>query len=98
MKLNCHDLFDRVWYVMKTRQDNDMIDHTCMIYVKNDNEISYRMGSSAICDKNKSGQRRDRSYRCSLHKKTILNYHDRSDRVLTVIKKKKKKNIGQLCD
>lgn len=31
-KLNCQVIYDQVWYVMKTRQDNDMIDRTDVVY------------------------------------------------------------------
>ena len=34
MILNCQDQADSVWYVTKTRQDNDMSDHIGVVYVE----------------------------------------------------------------
>ena len=39
-KLNYKDLFDRVQSVMKTRQDNNMIDRTDVVYAKNEIDLS----------------------------------------------------------
>ena len=36
LKLNSQDLFDQVQFMMKTRQDNDVIDRTSAIYVENE--------------------------------------------------------------
>ena len=35
LKLNYQDLSDQVWSMMKTKKDNDVIDHTGVIYAKN---------------------------------------------------------------
>ena len=40
-KLNCQGLSNQVWYVMKTRVDNEVSDYTCAIYDENDNELSW---------------------------------------------------------
>ena len=40
MILNHWDLSDRVWSVTKTKQDNDMTDHTSVVHTKNDVELS----------------------------------------------------------
>ena len=39
LKLNCQDLFDRVWSMMKTRADNEVTDRTCAVYGENTNEL-----------------------------------------------------------
>ena len=39
-KLSYHDRSDKVSYEMKTRQDNDVTDHTSEVYIKNDTELS----------------------------------------------------------
>nr|CAN75003.1 hypothetical protein VITISV_014929 [Vitis vinifera] len=52
MKLSCHDRLDRVSFVMKTRQDNDMSDRTSVVYAKNNNELSSSIRSGADFDKN----------------------------------------------
>ena len=51
-KMNCQDLSDRVQSVMETIQDNDMIDCTGAVYVKNDTELSWPIKLGAICAKN----------------------------------------------
>ena len=38
-KLNFRGLFDRVHYVMKTRQDNDVIDCMGSLYTENNTEL-----------------------------------------------------------
>ena len=61
-KQNCQDLFDWVQYVMKTRQDNDVIDYTGLVYTKKETELLWPIGLGAICDENQIRQRRDWSY------------------------------------
>lgn len=39
-KLNYWDLLDRVWSVMKSKQDNDVTDLTSVIYVEKKSEQS----------------------------------------------------------
>ena len=39
LKLNCRNLSDLVWYVMKTRVDNEVTDRTGEVYSENDNEL-----------------------------------------------------------
>ena len=41
-----------MWFVMKTRQDNDMIDHASVFYVKNDIELLWLIEPGIVCDKN----------------------------------------------
>lgn len=69
MKLSCHDCLDRDLSIMKTRQDNSMIDRTGAIYAKNNTELSRPIRSGAGCDKNQVGKLRDLFYKCSLRKK-----------------------------
>ena len=59
----------RVWFVTKTRQDNDVIEGTSAVYAENDNELSWPMGLGVIYDKNKGGQWCDRLYRYYLCQK-----------------------------
>ena len=66
LKQNYKDLFDWVWFVMKTRQDNDMIDGTSAFYAENNTKPSWPIRSGVGCDKNKIGQWRDRFYKYSL--------------------------------
>ena len=41
---------------MKTRQDNDMTDHTGVVYAENNNELSSSIKSGADCDENQIRQ------------------------------------------
>ena len=36
----------------ETKQDSDMIDHTCMVYAKKDTKQSWLIGSGTNCDEN----------------------------------------------
>ena len=38
-KLKYWDLFDQVWFVIKTKQDNGVVDCTSAVYAEN--EVSY---------------------------------------------------------
>ena len=38
----------RVWFVTKTRQDNDVIEGTSAVYAENDNELSWPIGLSFV--------------------------------------------------
>ena len=69
LKLNYHDLFDQVRPVMKTKQDNDVIDRISAFYVGNNNKLSWPIKLGAIFDKNQIRQRSDHSYRSSLRRK-----------------------------
>ena len=40
---------------MKTRQDNNMIDRTSVIYAENNNDLSWLIGSGVVYDENKRG-------------------------------------------
>ena len=52
MKLSCHDQSDRVWFVMKTRHDNDTTNHTGVIYAQNDTKLLWSIESSVVCEEN----------------------------------------------
>ena len=51
-QLSYRDRLDRVSSVKKTKQDNDMTDHTSVVYIENDTEMSWPIGSGADCDEN----------------------------------------------
>ena len=63
-KLNYKDLFDRVQSVMKTRQDNNMIDRTDVVYAKNEIDLSWLVRLGAVYNENQIGQCREWSYKC----------------------------------
>ena len=52
--------------MMKTKQDHDLINHAGVVYIKNDTDLSWLIGSSVDCDENQIGQLRDSLYRCGL--------------------------------
>ena len=68
-KLSCCDRSNRVPYVTKTKQDNDVINCTSATYSKNDTEPSWPIRLGANCDENQIGKLRDRLYRCGLCQK-----------------------------
>ena len=53
--------------MMKTREDNDMTDHTSAIYVENEIELLWPIKLGMACDENQIGQWLDPFYRSSLH-------------------------------
>ena len=69
MKLSCHDRSNRVRYVTKIRQDNDMIDRNGAVYAKNEIELSSSIRPTIVCDENQIGQWCDRSYKYGLRQK-----------------------------
>ena len=58
--LNYHDWLNWVSIVTKTRQDNDVIDHTDVVYIENETELSWLIGLGTIYDENQIAQWRDR--------------------------------------
>ena len=52
---------------MKTRQDKDVIDCIGVLYVENDNELFWLIGSGVNYDENQIGQLHDWLYKYSLH-------------------------------
>lgn len=65
-KMNSQDLSDRVWFVMKIRQDNNV---TNGVYAENDTEQSEPIGLGVVHYENHTGQRRDQSYNYGLYLK-----------------------------
>ena len=56
-----------MWYVLKTRQDNDMTDHIGAVYAKNDNELLWHVGLGDNYDEKQTRQLWDETYMFSLH-------------------------------
>ena len=52
MKLSCHDWLDQVWFVAKTRQNNNMINRIALVYAKIETELSGPIRSTAVSDEN----------------------------------------------
>ena len=40
---------------MKAKKDNDLTNLTSVVYIENDTELSWPIGSSANCDKKQTG-------------------------------------------
>lgn len=59
MKLSYHGLSIRVWYVIKTNQDNDVTDHIGVIYTENEIKLLWPIGSDVDYSKNKIKQLSD---------------------------------------
>ena len=47
---------------MKIRQDNDVIDHICLVYVETKTELLGPIYPGAICEENQTRQQCDSSY------------------------------------
>ena len=47
-KLNYHNRFDKVWYIRKTRQDNNITDYTVVIYFEIKTELSWLIKQEAV--------------------------------------------------
>ena len=60
------DQLNQIRSIMKTKQDNDLINHTCIIYDENYIKLLGPIGSSAVCDENQIRQWPDWSYRSCL--------------------------------
>lgn len=58
-KLSYYDQSDRVQYIMKTKQNNDITDRTGTIYAKNDTELSWLIEPGVVYDENQIGQQHD---------------------------------------
>ena len=52
---------------MKTKGENDMIDHIGAINIENDTKLSWFIGPNVVCDKNYKEEQHDRLYKCGLH-------------------------------
>ena len=49
--------------MMKTRQNNDVINRIGVVYIKNDTKLSWLIRLSVNCDENQIGLRCDWSYK-----------------------------------
>ena len=79
MKLNSQDLSDRVWFVMKTRQDNNVTDGTGVVYTKNNIEQLEPIGPGVVHYENHIGQRHDQLYSYGLRREQ--NWTDITNRI-----------------
>ena len=50
MKLSYGDHSYRMLSMMKTKQDNNLIDHKGVVYLKNETELSWPIRLSAVCE------------------------------------------------
>ena len=60
---------NRLWYVTKTKNDDNMIDWTGALNIENESELSWSIGLGAVCYENQTGQQHDRSYESFLRRK-----------------------------
>ena len=66
MKLNYYDQSDGVQSMMKTRHDNDVIDHIGAIYTEIGTELWWSIIQDVVNHEKETGQRCDQSYWCEL--------------------------------
>ena len=50
MELNCHGQSNSVQTMTKSRQDNNVTDHTGALYAKNETELSWPIRQGAVYD------------------------------------------------
>ena len=55
MKLSCSDRLDRVWFVTKTRQNNDVIDCIGVVYAETKTKLLGPIKPGAVCYDNQIG-------------------------------------------
>lgn len=67
-ELHYHDRLDKMWFILKSRQDNDVIDRIGITFVKCTTELSRPIRQDTIHLEKKTRQWRDRLYRCALRK------------------------------
>lgn len=60
---------DQVKSMTETKLDNDVIDHKKVVYVENETELSWLIGSGVIFHENQIGQLYDWSYGFGLRQK-----------------------------
>ena len=63
MKQSCRNRSDQVWFVTKTKQDNDVTDQLGLVNVENDIELLGLIWQGIDCGENQIGQQRDQLYR-----------------------------------
>lgn len=56
-------------FVIKTRQDNDMIDFIGVVHVETETELLGPIEPSMVSYQNETGQQHGQWYRCDLHQK-----------------------------
>ena len=56
MKLRRHDQSDRVLFMTKTKQDNNVTDHIGLVYTKNNTELLGPIGPGTVYDENNTRQ------------------------------------------
>ena len=55
---------DKVRSMVKTRQDNNLTNHTSTVYDENETELLRPIELGAVCDENQTGQQHDWLYKC----------------------------------
>ena len=53
-------------FIMKTRQDNHVINHTSVFFKEYNTKVSTPIGQWVVYDKDETGQQRDRLYKSTL--------------------------------
>ena len=63
MKQSCRNRSDQVWFVTKTKQNNDVIDQLGLVNAENDIELLGPIWQGIDCGENQIGQQHDQLYR-----------------------------------
>lgn len=83
---NCHDLSNKIWFITKKWQDNDVIDCVGVISALFYTKLSRLIKQCATYDKGKKRKWRDRLDKFVLPQKQKLSGHDQFDRVWSMMK------------
>ena len=67
-KLNCHDWSDKLRFVTKTIQDNDVTNHIDVVYAEIGIELSWMIRQDVVYHKKQTREWRDRSYKCDFRR------------------------------
>lgn len=58
-----------MWFITKTKQDNNITDRRGLIFIEYDIKLSRLNGQCAVQDENETRQQRDQSYGSTLRQK-----------------------------
>lgn len=54
--MNYYDRSERMWYITKSREDNDLTNRTDVISIEYNIELSIPIGQGEVYDENETGQ------------------------------------------
>ena len=67
LELNYHDWLDKMWSIMKNREDNEVTDRTGVIFAQQDTKLLRLIWWGIVYDEDWIWERHDQSYRSNLY-------------------------------